>query len=358
MKNILFPLMLMGLILGSCSVEKRLHNKGFHISANAPTWKGKKSKKAQKAVPDLAVKGAKTDGDHIESLNITEAPADSCDKIITKGGDVIEAKVMEYWYDKIRYKKCENLKNPSQLIQSEEVFMIIYADGRKEVVSTVEKMLKPDSIPAEEELIPSSSVEENENIPLPKEKLNRIKCDQIIFPDGESKEVKVVEISDDQIKFRICSDEDGPIFVKKKTDITLVHYANGKSEKMGGVNSNASDDTIEDFELYRKTDISKTHEIIKKDEYIEEKGRSSIVFTAIILGAIMALLGIMFAVPEAIVFVPTLFLFIIATILFFINIKKYKRIKNLASLRLTQALLYIISIATSIALGLYYFEAF
>jgi hypothetical protein len=56
------------------------------------------------------------------------------------------------------------------------------------------------------------------------------KCDLITLKSGEDKSVKVIEVNDSEIKYKVCDNLDGPLFVTKKSDIFRITYSNGTVE--------------------------------------------------------------------------------------------------------------------------------
>ena len=59
-----------------------------------------------------------------------------CDNIILKNGNEISAKIIEITPDLIKYKKCYNLEGPLISIYKNEVLMLRYNDGSKELFNT------------------------------------------------------------------------------------------------------------------------------------------------------------------------------------------------------------------------------
>jgi hypothetical protein len=55
-------------------------------------------------------------------------------------------------------------------------------------------------------------------------------CDWILYKDGTEIEAKVIEISDEYVKFKKCDYLDGPTYSKKISDIFMIKYRNGKKE--------------------------------------------------------------------------------------------------------------------------------
>ena len=56
-----------------------------------------------------------------------------CDNIILKDGSEISAKIVEITPDLIKYRKCNNLDGPLFSINTNDVLLIRYLDGTKEV---------------------------------------------------------------------------------------------------------------------------------------------------------------------------------------------------------------------------------
>ncbi|MDA0682306.1 MAG: hypothetical protein O2781_03020 [Bacteroidetes bacterium] len=56
-----------------------------------------------------------------------------CDQIILKNGDEIAAIIIEITPELIKYKKCNSLDGPLISIYNNEVFMVRYKDGSKEL---------------------------------------------------------------------------------------------------------------------------------------------------------------------------------------------------------------------------------
>ena len=63
----------------------------------------------------------------------------SQDLIINKNGDEIKAKVQEVGTIEIKYKKFENINGPIYTISKNEVFMIRYENGSKDVFNEIKK---------------------------------------------------------------------------------------------------------------------------------------------------------------------------------------------------------------------------
>lgn len=85
----------------------------------------------------------------LNSLNVIKhaLPADSCDIIVMRNGDEIDAKVLEIGLNDVKYKQCDNLNGPTKVIEKNSVFMIKYPNGTKDVFSSEEASVKKESAP-------------------------------------------------------------------------------------------------------------------------------------------------------------------------------------------------------------------
>jgi hypothetical protein len=75
-----------------------------------------------------------------------------CDNIILKNGEEISAKIFEITPDLIKYKKCDNLDGPLISIYKNEVFMVRYKDGSKDLFN--------------DEVIENKNANKNSEVPL------------------------------------------------------------------------------------------------------------------------------------------------------------------------------------------------
>ena len=87
-------------------------------------------------------------------------------------------------------------------------------------------------------------------------------CDLIIFTDGNETSAKIIEITQYEIKYKLCDNLDGPLFTKSVSSVFKIKYANGTSQVMnspsndyynsnnnnnslGSLGGNISDDNID-----------------------------------------------------------------------------------------------------------------
>ena len=59
-----------------------------------------------------------------------------CDNIIFKNGDELRAKVIEITQDVVKYKRCDNLDGPLISVNKNEILMIRYKNGAKEIFNS------------------------------------------------------------------------------------------------------------------------------------------------------------------------------------------------------------------------------
>jgi hypothetical protein len=219
----IFTILILGLalILNSCATEKRLHRKGYYFSALKPqTQKGRVS--AEKIVQHA--NNTLTDHGNLYALTETNIPADSCDEIILTDGTIIRGKVLEFIYNKVHFKLCDYPNRPSQIISKDDVFLIKYANGDKENFSVISnKPVKVDSVQIK-------SAEKAEDQVETKELVKQESTEEIILLNGQILKGKILEMSDESIKYKKANQLEGPTFVIAKSEVLLVRYKDGKTE--------------------------------------------------------------------------------------------------------------------------------
>ncbi len=146
--TILFCLII--IFLSSCTMEKRHYRHGLHIE-----WSKTKTKKQNDDAKELTI----NEGDFIASSDNSipiilksnsfkkNLLTDSCDLIIFRlEGETIKGKVTDIGLSEIKYKRCDNLNGPTITVRKSDVYMIIYANGTKDVFE-IEKKVEKDSLP-------------------------------------------------------------------------------------------------------------------------------------------------------------------------------------------------------------------
>lgn len=154
MKKLIFLVPILFLI--SCGVQKRKYQKGYYVNWNKSEARhksqdsqpGEVKKSSRSALTEVKKTGsipvenatekvyasadaAKTDlGTTRKKLTIRDNP---CDELIFTDGTEQKGKVTEITETEIKYKKCDMEDGPTYTVKKSSLFMIKYADGRREV---------------------------------------------------------------------------------------------------------------------------------------------------------------------------------------------------------------------------------
>lgn len=149
--------------ISNCTVQKRSYRNGYYVSWNKKAVpvsriakhveeKGKET--FVKEIPEtVKINAVQSQGpllasvkkyvkSEVKRLNIKplKLVEDSCGDVITlRDGNDITVKVMEISSKFIKYKNCDNLSGPLRVVNADNVFMIKYANGTKEVFKRDEK---------------------------------------------------------------------------------------------------------------------------------------------------------------------------------------------------------------------------
>ena len=154
-----------------------------------------------------------------ESRHTTPAPSvdslghglDGCEQLLMKNGEVEVIKVMEVNTTTIKYKRCKEGKarGVAFLVNKHDIYYILHSDGTKETFN------KDDNA--------------GEN------NAEGFGCDELMLKDGDVESVKVLEVNQDDVKYKRCNDGrvSGIAFSAKKKDIAYVRYASGYKETFG-----------------------------------------------------------------------------------------------------------------------------
>ncbi len=153
MASRLFFICLIGLITVSCSVKKRVYQKGYYVDWAFNKKKSNKEIAQTKSAEKVSNPETSKINEEIETITANSEkgiknlhlqknknlllPGDTCgDQIFFKSGDIIVAKVVEVSEDKIKYKRCDNLTGPQFVVSKSTVQRIKYANGITEDVIT------------------------------------------------------------------------------------------------------------------------------------------------------------------------------------------------------------------------------
>lgn len=147
-------LFFIGLAFTQCSIKKRSYRDGYFISWNKKAHLNPSDKTLKQVHTDLAVRKTTTLPPAQDNTENPKALTASTDKIILKiqktvkplilkdtcgdmitmrNGQELFGKVMEVSPKTVKYKRCDNLDGPLMVVNTNDVFMIKYTNGTKEV---------------------------------------------------------------------------------------------------------------------------------------------------------------------------------------------------------------------------------
>jgi hypothetical protein len=150
-----FPISILILfILASCSVDKRIYRKGYHIGwlhhkkeIRLHENKTEVAKTISKSEEPVAIEVAFSVNQNNEepvsasaqkrivlpSNNRSKLVDDECGDFINfKKGDVVKAKVLEITPTEIKYRRCDNLNGPLIVVAKNDIYSIKYVNGHEE----------------------------------------------------------------------------------------------------------------------------------------------------------------------------------------------------------------------------------
>lgn len=209
MKFPLFSLLILTLLV-SCSVEKRKYQKGFYIS-NTGKVKGEPS------LPST-------------SSALRALPVDTCDLLVFSDGTKIPGQLVSSGDRDIQYTFCNDKvihKIPKQRMVAIEKRNgdVDYFDGRQNFKAARPAPPTPTIVALPSETIISTAGES------PTLTTNKAApCEVIFFRDGEEISVKVMEVGIEDVRYKLCGMQEGPVFVKSKSSIFMIRYADGSKD--------------------------------------------------------------------------------------------------------------------------------
>ena len=211
MKFPLFSLLMLTLLV-SCSVEKRKYQKGFYVSNTG------------KVKSELVL--------HSPSTALQVLPVDTCDLLVFSDGTKIAGQLVSSNDRDIQYTYCNDKvihKIHKQHIVAIEKRNgdIDYFDGRQNF-----KAARPTPTPPTPTLaaVPSETIITTAGESRTVTASKAAPCEVIFFRDGEEISVKVMEVGIDDVRYKLCGMQEGPIFVKPKSSIFMIRYADGSKD--------------------------------------------------------------------------------------------------------------------------------
>lgn len=126
------------------------------------------------------------------------------------------------WHNSKGHVSEHKIKS-EDVIRPEEQQQSAFQETDKKVEPIVISTLETENVSSEiEKTIPASTT-------LPEE-VQSIDCDNIILRNGEAINAKVTEITENEIKYKKCSNLNGPTYSIYKSEVSVIKYVNGTEE--------------------------------------------------------------------------------------------------------------------------------
>ncbi|MDR9398905.1 hypothetical protein [Salibacter sp.] len=90
-------------------------------------------------------------------------------------------------------------------------------------------------------VFPKKGENTKEELKIHKERKDE-ECDVITLKNGQEIKAKILEIDEDNIKYKKCGKTDGPTYIKSKADILLIRYPDGSKDIFSDQNENKTDE--------------------------------------------------------------------------------------------------------------------
>ena len=145
-------------VVSSSMFQKRKYSKGYHVSNPFKRYKNDKLIAKTKDLSneeyllpndnyELTASNSSEQELIVESVLktnilkklIQENIETKCDELILRDGNIILVKVQEVGISEIKYKKCSNLSGPTYSVKKDDVFLIKYSNGEKDVFEKEKK---------------------------------------------------------------------------------------------------------------------------------------------------------------------------------------------------------------------------
>ena len=165
-------------LLGSCKVEKRLHQPGYHVEWVKASPKTKQAQDKSQSELSTAV---------LESTEVKAAK---------------------------KFPEVSNSTDDNVLIAGtghSQDLISAALEQRKQLVNALQQ----------------SSIK-------PQQDISQETCETVVLTDGRRLTVKVLEITQTEVRYRKCNYPDGPVVVINKTDVDRVIYENGAEDIISG----------------------------------------------------------------------------------------------------------------------------
>lgn len=178
----------------NCTVQKRIHQKGYYVSHKKHTNNLKSKNENSTPVNDnYLIAGLNNELSY--GLIKKILPADTCgDILIFNDSTHLAVKVLEITDQIIKYKRCDNFNGPNYSTNKNKIATIVYSGGAREVFS------KP-----------------------------IVGCkDSLILINGNTMLVAITDVTNDFVKYKSCNDLKAPERELNLSNIGRIHYSDGR----------------------------------------------------------------------------------------------------------------------------------
>lgn len=164
-------------------------------------------------------------------------------KDVASNGKWQKRKYTKGWH--IATSKIENHKSPSfEFYDTDSITKSLVSQTTQK--SSIEQ--QSNSILASNNKVLSSNISAKVN----NEISDNGECSTIYFRNGATQKGKVIEISDTEIRYKKCTNLDGPTYVEKKINISRIEYANGSIDEFEGAFYNETETFEEPQQSYKE----------------------------------------------------------------------------------------------------------
>jgi Domain of unknown function (DUF4190) len=73
-----------------------------------------------------------------------------------------------------------------------------------------------------------------------------VKCDIMVLRNGDEVDVKVIEVGERLVKYKMCNNLDGPIFTKRSSEIFMLKYPNGTKTVMSNTKEETEQSVVDE----------------------------------------------------------------------------------------------------------------
>jgi len=245
MKNVLVLFVFSSLlIICGCELQKRIYRNGYYVNnKNKQNYKETKyvsTTSANYLSKQLTASASKVyPKKETAKFKLISLAPDSCDLIYFKDGTQIKCKIIDLTNKELQYKYCDFEDQKTHISSRLLLVRIEYANG---VIEDFENGVSVKVQPGKthqmtdvpKPVIPSFSKGNDtvaaEFVEAQAPTNSTVTCERIMFRNGNEADVKLIEITPDEVRYKMCDMLGGPVFVKDKSEIFMVVHQNGTKE--------------------------------------------------------------------------------------------------------------------------------